>query len=79
MLVQCWLTVCDASSTFKQPYKKNKEMTRGYPACHPAIPAKLMYFYFQPLKVVSRYRDPQLQVAENYSYLLNLSTNFSKS
>ena len=23
---------------------------------------------FQPLEVVSRYRDPQLQVGENYSY-----------
>ena len=27
---------------------------------------------FHPLEVVSRYRDPQLQVAENYSYLFNL-------
>ena len=27
------------------------------------------------LEVASRYRDPQLQVAENYSYFFNLSTN----
>ena len=27
---------------------------------------------FNPLEVVSRYRDPQLQVAENYSNLFNL-------
>ena len=32
-------------------------------------PAKLMYFNFHPLEVVSRYRDPQLQVAENYLYI----------
>ena len=30
-------------------------------------PAKLIYLNFHPLEVVSRYRDPQLQVAENYS------------
>ena len=33
-------------------------------------PANLVNF--QPLEVVSRYRDPQPQVAENYSYLFNL-------
>ena len=36
--------------------------------CH----AKLIYLNFHPLEVVSRYRDPQLQVGENYSYLFNL-------
>ena len=41
--------------------------------------AKLIYFNFHPLEVVSRYRDPQLQVAENYSYLFNLRTNVFKS
>ena len=51
----------------KQP---GEELTR---------PAKLIYLNFQPLEVVSRYRDPQLQVAENYSYWLNLSTNIHKS
>ena len=44
---------------------------------HPYSP-KLIYLNFQPLEVVSRYRDPQLQVAENYSYLFNLSTNICK-
>ena len=38
-------------------------------------PAKVIYLNFQPHEVVSRYRDTQLQVAENYSYLFNLSTN----
>ena len=41
--------------------------------------AMLIYLNFQPLEVVSRYRDPQLQVAENYAYLLNLGTNICKS
>ena len=35
-------------------------------------PAKLIYLNFQPHYVVSRYRDPQPQVFENYSYLFNL-------
>ena len=34
---------------------------------------------FHPLEVVSRYRDPQLQVGENYSCLFNLIANISKS
>ena len=29
---------------------------------------KLIYLNFQPLEVVSRYRDSQPQVVENYSY-----------
>ena len=34
--------------------------------------AKLSYLNFHPLEIVSRYRDPQLQVDENYSYLFKL-------
>ena len=41
-------------------------------------PAKVNNLNFQPLEVVSRYRDPQLQVAENYSCLFNLSTKICK-
>ena len=36
-------------------------------------PAKLIYFNFQPLEVVHRYRDPQPQVVENYSYSVKLN------
>ena len=43
------------------------------------LPARLLYLNFQPLEVVSRYRDPQPQVVENYSYLLNLRTTIYKS
>ena len=35
-------------------------------------PAKLIYLNFHPLDVVSRYRDPQLQVGENYWYWFSL-------
>ena len=34
-------------------------------------PVKFFYLNFQPLEVVSRYRDPQLEVAENCLYLFN--------
>ena len=40
--------------------------------------AKVFYLNFQPLEVASRYRDPQLQVAENYSYLFDLYTNICR-
>ena len=42
-------------------------------------PAKLIYVNSHPLEVVSRYRDSQLQVGANYSYLFNLRTNICKS
>ena len=42
-------------------------------------PAKLFFLIFQPLEVVSRYRDPQPEVIENYSYLFNLRPNIHES
>ena len=42
-------------------------------------PAKLIYLNFPSLEVVSRYRDPQLQVGENYSHLFTLSPNIYTS
>ena len=33
-------------------------------------PPELIDLSFQPLEVVSRYRDPQPQVVENYSYVI---------
>ena len=32
-------------------------------------PAEVIYLNFNPLEVVSRYRDPQLEVAENYFFI----------
>ena len=40
---------------------------------------KLIYLNFHPLEVVFHYRNPQLQVGENYSHLFNLRPNFFKS
>ena len=36
-------------------------------------PAKLIFSFFHPLKVVFRYHDPQLQLGDNYSYHTGLS------
>ena len=44
-----------------------------------SCPAKLIYLIFHLPEVVSRYRDPQLQVDENYSYLYNLRQNICQS
>ena len=41
--------------------------------------AELMFEIFHSLEVVSRYRDPQLQVCENYYYLFNLRSKIYKS
>ena len=48
-------------------------------SCLNPHPPKLNNLNFQPLEVVSRYRDPQPQVVENYSYLFNLRRNIYKS
>ena len=34
-----------------------------------------LFLVYHPLEVVSRYRDPQLQVGENCTYLFNLRPN----
>ena len=39
----------------------------------------LSYLNFDPLEVVSRCRDPQLQVCEKYSYLFNVRSIICKS
>ena len=36
-------------------------------------------YNFHALEVVSRYREPQLQVRENYSYLFNVRPNIRKT
>ena len=41
-------------------------------------PAKLIYLNFQRLEVAPCYRDPQPQVVESYSYLINLGPNIWK-
>ena len=41
--------------------------------------AKLSYLNFHALEVVSRHRDPQLQVGEHYSYLFIFRPNICQS
>ena len=41
-------------------------------------PAKLIDLNFQPFEIVSRYRDPQPKLVENYSYLFKLRPNIYK-
>ena len=47
-------------------------------SCINCFPTKLSYFNFHPLEVVSRYRDPQLQVGEDYSYLFKFGSTIHK-
>ena len=46
-----------------------------YPLGVNPSPARVSYLIIHPSEVVFRYRDPQLQVSENYSNLLNLKPN----
>ena len=43
------------------------------------LPTKLFNENFHPLEVVSRWRDPQLQVSENYSDLKQWRSTIFKS
>ena len=47
------------------------------PAVNP-LTAKLLNLNFHPLEVVSRWRDLQLQVSENYSVLKKMEVNSSQ-
>ena len=60
MLFQCWSTVFDAGPTLKQ-HLVNLYLDR------------LIYLNFQLLEIVSRYRDPQPEVVENYYICLILA------
>ena len=45
------------------------DMLRTTPNCFTCLPDQLFHLNFHPLGSMSRYRDPQLQVGENDSYL----------
>ena len=80
-IVQCSLATVHYKKLFHIPIRK-VDNTLKFPMEMTDInpyPAKLNYLNFQTLEVVSRYRDPQLQVVENYSYLFNLRRNIYKS
>ena len=63
------LTLCSPS-----PDRGRLKSANNYPHT-----AKLNNQHFQPIEVVSRCRDAQLQVGEKYSRLFNLRLNFCKS
>ena len=46
-------------------------------ACINPLTAKLFNLNFHPLEVVSRWRDPQLQVSEKYSDLTKCRSNIA--
>ena len=43
-----------------------------------SLPVRLSYLNVHPLEVVSRQRDPQFQIGENYSYLFSLTPSASR-
>ena len=66
---------------FHRIQARHKKTTTTHPSTvfkSDPYPANLIYLNFNSLEVVYRYRDPQLQVGENYSYLLNLRQNICK-
>ena len=64
MSVKDWPYAGDGGSTVHQHFNP--------------LAAKVSGLNFQQLEAVSRYRDPQLQVVENYSYLFDLGQNIRK-
>ena len=75
-----WDTCCSETEKFYQFDEINRSTSPISKFCQfvNPYPAKLFYLNFQRLEVVSRYRDPQPQVVENYSYLFNLRANIKK-
>ena len=69
---RCFNTHFVPNNSEKTDYK------RVYLAVNP-LTAKLFNFNFHPLEVVSRWRDPQLQVDENYSDLTRWNSTLFKS
>ena len=59
-MMLCYMVQCTICDKLQNTYLFNP------------LTAKLACLNFHPLEVVGRYRDPQLQVGENHSYLFNL-------
>ena len=73
MLIRICLYICSWGACSRHtPFLELHEQEVG--TVNP-YPAKVIYLNFQPLEVVSRYRDPQPQVVQNYSNLHNLRPN----
>ena len=62
------ITVLYCQETLQWHYTLSNEIIICYLYLSPLIyPDKLIYLNFHQLEVVSRYRDTQLQVGENYA------------
>ena len=75
-------TIIIQLSEFYRKVQSHLHTREVYVVCHPflLIAVNLFNFYsfFYPLEIVSRYRDPQTQVAEKYSYLFIVRSNICK-
>ena len=84
MFTQCWICSPNVGLMSGQRRRRGPNI-KPTPGCCLVLPeqvthrtcdvnaypaAKLISLNFQPLGVVSRYRDPQPEVFENYSYCL---------
>ena len=58
-------------------WNHHKCLSYLFPVHFNPLTAKWFNWNFHPLEVVSRWRDPQLQVSENYSDLMKWSQLFS--
>ena len=75
MIVEMAVFIMNTASVIT---KLKKHETLTFCLFNPFL-AKLFNLNFHPLEVVDRYRDPQLQVGGNYSYLFNLKANMCQS
>ena len=62
MLFYCWTIVCDAGPTIGVTFSRYR----------------YRIYFFHPLEVVSRFRDPQRQVGDKYTLLFNLIPEICK-
>ena len=53
----------------------NRGLSISHDAVFNPLPVRFFNLNFHPLEDASRYRDPQLQVGKNYSYLFTLRPN----
>ena len=67
-LLACPVTINTLSIACERDLKLSLHATVSYGPINP-LTAKLFNLNFRSLEVVSRWRDPQLQVSENYSDL----------
>ena len=71
----CWAVLASKLKTCNQGYKNPWGTSMVQPMLLSPLQSYNKHLNYHPVEVVSRYRDPQLQLDENYSILLNLRRN----